>query len=795
MKHVVILGAALFCAACPLTSIRAADTPLVNHGDTWRWHKGNTPLQTDWKTASDAGLDGTWLSGMGGFGYSTDTPNETNLCKTILADMRNAYTTVYLRRQFSIAAPMDPSLHLQLTMDYDDGFIVWLDGNYLTNALVSGAPNEPATNATATATHESSRGTSNPVNPPTTFDFGPIGSRLDPGTHILAIIGVNQATGSSDLIQIADLFAAPPPVPLTNIWSLVNSPILVSADFTVSANSTLLIEPGVVVQFGAGVDLTVANGGRLLAVGTSNAPILFTRSGASSWGGITVAGGVGSPETKISYARFEFNGSTAIHASGGSLSLDHVNFTATDHQYLSLDGASFVVSDCHFPSATALFENVHGTSGIKTGGRGIFIRNFFGVANSVSGNYNDVLDFTGGNRPGPITQFIDNVFIGSDDDLLDLDSTDAWIEHNIFLHVHKNGSPDSASAVSGGRDNNDTSQITILGNLIYDCDQAATAKQGNFYTLINNTIVHQTKTGGVDTDSGVVNLADDGTVEGAGFYLEGNIIYDAENLVRNLTSATVTFNNNLMPLAWAGPGTGNSTANPMLKHVPQLSETVFTNWSEAQIMWDWFSLLPGSPGLGTGPNGRDLGGVIPIGASISGEPVGSTSQTSATLTVGVNRTGNGMPVAGWPNGSGYTHYKWRLDGGSWSAETPMATPISLNNLGSGAHYVEVVGKRDSDWYQDDPIFGEDAIITRSRTWTVSLQPRIDSISLVSPTQVEIHFTAQANKGYAIEFRESLSAGDWQPLVHLDPIPTSHAVTFPDALSAGLKTRFYRLVEQ
>ena len=39
-----------------------------------------------------------------------------------------------------------------------------------------------------------------------------------------------------------------------------------------------------------------------------------------------------------------------------------------------------------------------------------------------------------------------------------------------------------------------TSEITIIGNLFFDCDNAATAKQGNFFTLINNTIVHMTRT-------------------------------------------------------------------------------------------------------------------------------------------------------------------------------------------------------------------------------------------------------------------------------------------------------------
>jgi hypothetical protein len=506
-----------------------------------------------------------------------------------------------------------------------------------------------------------------------------------------------------------------------NTWTAAGGPYNVTANLTIGGGATLTIQPGTTVYLNNGVNITVANGGQLTANGTESARIRFGRAPgvSANWGGITVNGGAGSPETRIAYAHFDGNGSTAIHSSGGTLFLDHLTFGNTGAQYLSLDGSSFVVQDCVFPTATAQFELVHGTGGIKAGGRGIFMRNFFGVTIG----YNDVVDFTGGNRPGPIVQFLDNVFVGATDDILDLDSTDAWIEHNIFLHTHKNGSPDSASAVSGGADNPDTSQITIIGNIIYDCDQAANAKQGNFYTLLNNTIVRTTKQGGTDTNSAVALLSDVGTAEGAGMYLEGNIIYDAEKLVAGQTASIVTLSNNiiynLQGPAWTGPGGNNVQADPLFKRLPQLSETTFTSWSQAQVLWDWFSLQTGSPATGTGPNGRDKGGVIPVGVSISGEPVGITSDRSATLQIGLNRTGSGIPTSGFPNGSGYTHYRWRLDGGAWSAETPTATPISLTSLANGPHVVQVAAKRDSGLYQDDTEFGSEALITASRQWTVN----------------------------------------------------------------------------
>lgn len=506
-------------------------------------------------------------------------------------------------------------------------------------------------------------------------------------------------------------------------WTAAGGPYQITSSLTVNPGVTLAIQPGTTVYLGSGVNVTVANGGRLLAEGTAAAPVRFTVAPGSSasWGGFTIDGGAGSPETRIAYAHFEGNGTTCLEVAGGTVALDHLTFGTTTHQYLALDGSSFVVSHCVFPSGSSGFELVHGTGGIKAGGRGIVRDCFFGATTG----YNDVMDFTGGNRDQgqPIIQYYNNVFIGSGDDELDLDGTDAWIEGNIFLHVHRNGAPDSSAAVSGGNTGGDTSEITMVGNLFYDCDNAVTAKQGNFYTLLNNTIVHITKQGGVDFASGVVNLRDttpDVTTLARGAYVEGNIIVDAESLLRNYdpTQSTVTITNNLMPFTWTGPGGGNSTADPLLVHVPVLDETHFTTWEEAQVMRHWLSLRPGSPAFGTGPGGRDRGGIIPMGATLSGAPQGTTAADEVSLAVGENRKGHGLPTAGFPLGSGFTHYRWRLDGGTWSGETAIAAPITLTHLAQGPHQVEVAGRNDAGFYQDDAQLGTNAVVTSSPVWIV-----------------------------------------------------------------------------
>ena len=494
-------------------------------------------------------------------------------------------------------------------------------------------------------------------------------------------------------------------------WSAAGGPYLVTANLTVPTGVTLTIEPGTTVYLRSNVNLIVNQGGRITANGSETAPIRFSRSPGSttSWGGIVIKGSTtgASPITEIRHAHIEFNSSTAIHAqSGGELVLESLTFGNTAVQYLSLDSASFLIHDCVFPTATAAFASMYGSGGIKAGGRGIVRHCFYGVANGD----HDVFDFTGGQRPAPILQIIDNVFMGSGDDILDLDGSDAWIEGNIFMHCHKNGSPDSSAAVSGGNNGSNTSEITIIGNLFYDVDHAATAKQSNYYTFDHNTVVHQTKTGGSDIEGAVLNLQDaipvPPTLYGAGILAESNIITDCQQLVRNYSAAdsVVTFNNNLMSLGWNGPGVGNVAGEPLFQHVPTLSEAQFSTWSAAQVMKQWFTLRSGSPG-------RDIGRVIDRGVSLTANVSPLTHLTDAILSVGPQVSA--LPT--WA--SGYTHYRWRMDGGDWSAATAIATPITLTGLAAGTHTVQAAGKNDAGFWQDDEVFGR-AANSASFTWMI-----------------------------------------------------------------------------
>ncbi|MEY2409869.1 MAG: hypothetical protein QOF48_2539 [Verrucomicrobiota bacterium] len=460
-------------------------------------------------------------------------------------------------------------------------------------------------------------------------------------------------------------------------WTAAGGPYYVTASLTIPSGVTLVIEPGTTVYFAAGAGLTVTGTGRLLAEGTATQRIRFTRlpGAAGTWANLYF--NATTVESRIRNADIEFTGSAAqsLRANNAIVLFEGLAFTNTAVEYCSFDNSSFIVRACDFPSLAGR-ELIHGI-GLPAAGYGIIQSNLFGTTTGL----NDIIDFTGGQRPGAILQILDNVFTGASDDELDLDGTDCLIEGNIFLHAHQTvAGGDTSSAISGGQDSGNTSEITIVRNFFYDCDHAALVKEGNFYTFVNNTIVGMT--------IAAVNFNEParGLVPGAGARLDGNIIWQTPVLLENYTNATmnVTITRSILPTNF--PGAGNLVADPLFAD----TNLVIT----AANIRDAFRLRPGSPALEAGANGLDAGALVSAGVSISGVPATFTAATSATLNIG---------------GPGILTYQFRVNNGAWSGETPVSVPIALTSLVNGVYTVDVVGRNDAGVQQTVPA---------SRTWTV-----------------------------------------------------------------------------
>ena len=467
-------------------------------------------------------------------------------------------------------------------------------------------------------------------------------------------------------------------------WSAADSPYVLTGNVTVRAGVTLTIEPGVVVLANDGVSLTV--NGRLLAEGTPRRHIRFTRNaGADSW--VAIDFGPSPAESRLVYVDMEYAGSGGVPnvaADDTALYLDHVSWRNTTSQLLHLNRTSITLRDSVLP--TLHDHQLIRFNWMPPNGHAIIERNTFG---STTG-YNDIIDFTGGRRPGPIGQFLDNVFTGASDDVLDLDDTDAHIEGNVFMHVHQDASRRSTSNAIA---TNKHSDLVICRNIFYDCDHALLLKGGSRAVFQNNTVVGITANPVASQAPAVINFAEPGHSGGTSAIVDGNIVWD----VGDGTELALNFDQQRMKLvadhnifpAMRLDGVGNSTGDPLfvnLRHV-------------ADVRRD-FRLQPGSPAIGRGPNGLDIGALVPAGASISGEPGPATSRADATLTV---------------SGPGIVAFRYKVNDGPYSAEIPITDlsagkTLELSNLSDGSYTVYVLGKNSAGVYQSEP--------TASKTWTV-----------------------------------------------------------------------------
>ncbi|MBI4582927.1 MAG: lamin tail domain-containing protein [Planctomycetes bacterium] len=168
------------------------DLNLIAAGEDWRYQKGTaepSAFPGDW--AKPGFDDSAWLTGPTGIGYGDNDD------ATVLADMQNAYTTVYMRKRFDVADPNDLEA-LTFSVNYDDGYVLYLNGAEVDRKNVGGAPGSPLPfDALALGNREA---TSVEL-----VDLTSQRSLLAAGTNVFAIQVVNQAIGSSDLSMIPAL--------------------------------------------------------------------------------------------------------------------------------------------------------------------------------------------------------------------------------------------------------------------------------------------------------------------------------------------------------------------------------------------------------------------------------------------------------------------------------------------------------------------------------------------------------------------------------------------------------------
>ncbi|MFM1767836.1 MAG: hypothetical protein RJA22_365 [Verrucomicrobiota bacterium] len=170
-----------------------ANTTLVASGQSWRWRKGTNEASqptTAWRQRVFD--DAAWATAPLPIGYG-----ETFLATT-LPDMNGLYTSVFLRREFTVADPAQFSA-LVLEAQYDDGFKAWINGVLVIDNQANLPAGEVAYNGSAVAAIENLNFAS--------FNLTATpASVLVAGTNVLAIQAHNSSlAGSSDFFIDARL--------------------------------------------------------------------------------------------------------------------------------------------------------------------------------------------------------------------------------------------------------------------------------------------------------------------------------------------------------------------------------------------------------------------------------------------------------------------------------------------------------------------------------------------------------------------------------------------------------------
>lgn len=177
-RRIIFLISLCAFAVLPAGRAPAADHAMLRPGDTLRYYKGTNAPPSDWTlTTFD---DSTWPEGPSGFSVGFGTYDEA----TVLADMPAHYLSVFLRRSF-VVTDLTDVIWPVLRVDYEDGFVAYLNGTEIARRGLPGNAGEPVPYDEAASVHP--RGSNEEI------DLRPFRSQFVAGTNVLALQVHNSA--------------------------------------------------------------------------------------------------------------------------------------------------------------------------------------------------------------------------------------------------------------------------------------------------------------------------------------------------------------------------------------------------------------------------------------------------------------------------------------------------------------------------------------------------------------------------------------------------------------------------
>jgi hypothetical protein len=157
---------------------------IITEGDLWKYIVSSADIPANW--IDHTFNDSLWEEGPSGFGY--DTTPEVEDFPTDLEDFRPFYS-VFIRKTFNIEN-INSILSATLHVDYDDGFVAYINGHEVARGSIGTVGVRPAWNDFAIS-HEGGV--------LERFDLDNAADLLVEGENTIAIQVHNVSTGSSDL--------------------------------------------------------------------------------------------------------------------------------------------------------------------------------------------------------------------------------------------------------------------------------------------------------------------------------------------------------------------------------------------------------------------------------------------------------------------------------------------------------------------------------------------------------------------------------------------------------------------
>ncbi len=176
--------------------VKPSEQVLVESGQTWRYFKGKSEPSSQVGVWRQLGFDDiAWLEGATPVGFGSGGGSY----RTTLTDMQKNYSTVYLRKTFTVD-DLSTVGSLEMQVKYNDGFVAWVNGVLVASGNVSAT--DLAYNATT--------GRAKTVSSFATVALPDPNAYLKAGQNVLAVHLLNMTLTNTNCWLDARLVAKPP---------------------------------------------------------------------------------------------------------------------------------------------------------------------------------------------------------------------------------------------------------------------------------------------------------------------------------------------------------------------------------------------------------------------------------------------------------------------------------------------------------------------------------------------------------------------------------------------------------